>query len=185
MACVSARGARDEVDPHDASIRNTAQSGRFCHIGAPRGTAPVVLWLWSETVMKNILVVDDDAGVRGLLRRVIGDMGYRVTEAEDAISALEVLEQNDVSLALVDVRMPGYDGVWLVDQIVTRFPGTPVALATGLMEMDPHVTLRAGVVGYVVKPFQRTALADVIRAALVAAPPQPAKEFDLTAFDLV
>jgi CheY-like chemotaxis protein len=112
-------------------------------------------------------------------------MGYRVTEAEDAISALEVLEHKDVSLALVDVRMPGRDGVWLVDQIVTRFPGTPVALATGLTEMDPNVTLRAGVVGYVVKPFKRDALADVIRAALVAAPPEPARDFDLTAFDLM
>ncbi len=135
--------------------------------------------------MKNILVVDDDPGVRGLLRRVIGDMGYQVTEAEDAISALEQLEHNTVSLALVDVRMPGRDGVWLVDQIVTRFPGTPVALATGLTEMDPHVTLRAGVVGYVVKPFKRDAIADVIRAALVATPPEPAKDFDLTGFDLV
>lgn len=135
--------------------------------------------------MKNILVVDDDAGVRGLLRRVIGDMGYQVTEAEDAISALEVLEQKDVSLVFVDVRMPGRDGVWLVDQIVRRFPGTPVALATGLTEMDPHVTLRAGVVGYVVKPFTRSALADVIRAALAAEAPEPAREFDLAAFDLI
>jgi CheY-like chemotaxis protein len=135
--------------------------------------------------MKNILVVDDDAGVRGLLTRVIGDMGYRVTVAEDAVSALDVLEQKDVSLALVDVRMPGRDGVWLVDQIVTRFPGTPVALATGLTEMDPQVTLRAGVVGYVVKPFKRSALADVISAALVAPAPEPARAFDLTSFDLL
>jgi CheY-like chemotaxis protein len=135
--------------------------------------------------MKNILVVDDDPGVRGLLRRVIGDMGHRVTEAGDALSALEVLEKGDVNLALVDVRMPGRDGVWLVDQIVTRFPGTPVALATGLSEMDPHVTLRAGVVGYVVKPFKRSDLADVIRAALAATPPEPTREIDLTAFDLI
>jgi CheY-like chemotaxis protein len=135
--------------------------------------------------MKNILVVDDDPGVRGLLRRVIGDMGHRVIEAGDAISALEVLESDDITLALVDVRMPGRDGVWLVDQIVTRFPGTPVALATGLSEMDPHVTLRAGVVGYVVKPFRRTDLAEVIRAAITATPREPAKEFDLTAFDMI
>ena len=137
----------------------------------------------SETVMKNILVVDDDAGVRGLLRRVIGDMGYRVTEAEDALSALEVLEQKDVSLALVDVRMPGRDGVWLVDQIVTRFPGTPVALATGLTEMDPHVTLRAGVVGYVVKPFKRQAIVDLLATAFAAPAAAKPGEIDLAALD--
>ena len=133
--------------------------------------------------MKTILVVDDDAGVRGLLRRVIGDMGYQVAEAGDALSALEVLESSEVGLALVDIRMPGRDGVWLVDQIVTRYPATPVVVATGLLEMDPHVTLRAGVVGYVVKPFKRADLAEVIRAAEAAAPPRPARDFDLTAFD--
>jgi CheY-like chemotaxis protein len=135
--------------------------------------------------MNTILVVDDDIGVRALLRRVIGDMGYRVMEAADALSALEILDKGNVSLALCDVRMPGRDGVWLVDQILTRFPGVPVALATGLMEMDPHVTLRSGVVGYVTKPFKRTDLADVIRAALKATPPQPAKEIDLAALDAI
>ena len=135
--------------------------------------------------MKRILVVDDDAGIRGLLRRVIGDMGYDVVDAGDALSALDVLEQGDVSLAFVDIRMPGRDGVWLVDQIVTRYPGTPVAVATGLSEMDPHVTLRAGVVGYVVKPFKRSDLADVIRAAEAAQAPRPARELDLTMFDTI
>jgi DNA-binding NtrC family response regulator len=133
--------------------------------------------------MKTILVVDDDAGVRGLLRRVIGDMGFRVVEAGDALAALDVMEAEDVSLAFVDIRMPGRDGVWLVDQIVTRHPGTPVAVATGLGEMDPQVTLRAGVVGYVMKPFKRADLADVIRAAERATPPEPVRELDFAVFD--
>ena len=135
--------------------------------------------------MKTILVVDDDAGVRGLLRRVITDMGYQVAEAGDAMAALDVLEHTEVSLAFVDIRMPGRDGVWLVDQIVARYPATPIALATGLQEMDPHVTLRAGVVGYVVKPFKRADLAQVIKIAEAAKPARPALEFDLTAFDLM
>ena len=133
--------------------------------------------------MKPILIVDDDAGVRGLLRRVIGDMGYQVTEAADALAALEVLENNEVGLAFVDIRMPGRDGVWLVDQIVSRHPGVPVVVATGLSEMDPHVTLRAGVIGYVMKPFKRSDLAEVIRAAFAAPSPQPAREIDLAALD--
>ena len=133
--------------------------------------------------MKPILVVDDDPGVRGLLRQVIQGMGHPVTEADDAMSALEVLERSEVGLALCDVRMPGRDGVWLVDQIVTRFPGTPVALVTGLMEMDPHVTLRRGVVGYVVKPFTRDDLDRVVRAALTATPQAHAGEIDFASLD--
>lgn len=133
--------------------------------------------------MPTILVVDDDPGVRALLRTVVEGMGYRVLDAGDAIAALEVLEQEKVALALVDVRMPGRDGVWLVDQILARFPGTPVALATGLLEMDPTVTLRGGVVGYVVKPFTRAAIGDVIRAALEAKPQPAPGEIDLGALD--
>jgi CheY-like chemotaxis protein len=131
---------------------------------------------------KSILVVDDDPGVRALLRQVIGDMGYHVAEAADAISALEVLDRGAVDFALCDVRMPGRDGVWLVDQITTRFPRVPVALATGLLEMDPHVTLRPGVVGYVTKPFKREDIALVIDTALNVQPVAPRARGDVAAF---
>jgi CheY-like chemotaxis protein len=134
------------------------------------------------TPVKSILVVDDDPGVRALLRQVIGGMGHQVEEAGDAMSALEMMEHGTVGFALVDVRMPGRDGVWLVDQIVTRFPHVPVALATGLLEMDPHVTLRPGVVGYVTKPFIREDLAIVIKAALNAQAVVPPMRMDVAAF---
>lgn len=114
---------------------------------------------------KTLLVVDDDPGVRNLLNRVLHSLGHHVVEAADALSALEVLASTKVDLALVDVRMPGHDGVWLTDQIISRFPQVPVALATGLTEMDPSVTLRPGVVGYVVKPFRRSELAELVNRA--------------------
>jgi two-component system response regulator GlrR len=103
---------------------------------------------------KSILVVDDDANIRALLRRAIEHMGHQVVEASDAPAAIALLERKKVDLVLCDVRMPGLDGVWLIDQIVTRFPGIPVALATGMTEMDPRVTLRPGVIGYLTKPFR-------------------------------
>jgi DNA-binding NtrC family response regulator len=115
--------------------------------------------------LKKILIVDDDPGIRGLLRRLIGDMGYDVKEAADAISALDVLAEDSIGLALVDIKMPGRDGVWLIDQIVTNYPEVPVVLATGVLEMDPRVTLQRGVIGYVTKPFQREPLIAVIKAA--------------------
>ena len=131
---------------------------------------------------KSILVVDDDPGIRALLRQVIGGMGHQVAEAADAISALDVLERGEVDFALCDIRMPGRDGVWLVDQIVTRFPKVPVALVTGLQEMDPHITLRPGVVGYVTKPFKPQDLATVIKFALSAKPTVTHARGDVAAF---
>lgn len=110
-----------------------------------------------------VLVVDDDEGVRRVLCRWVADMGYAVSAAADAESALDVVREYPVDVALVDVRMPGHDGIWLVDQIRRVYPHVAIALATGMMELDPMVTLRPGVVGYIVKPFKRDDLAQVVK----------------------
>jgi CheY-like chemotaxis protein len=133
--------------------------------------------------MKTILVVDDDNGIRSLLRRVLESLGHHVQEAAGALDALELLKTRRVDLALCDVLMPGHDGIWLTDQILARHPGTPVALATGLMEMDPTVTLRPGVVGYIVKPFRRHAIAELLDSAFTATPSTPTAGIDLAALD--
>jgi DNA-binding NtrC family response regulator len=133
--------------------------------------------------MKTILVVDDDSGIRALLRRILESLGHQVEEADGALGALEQLKAGHVDLALCDVLMPRHDGIWLTDQILARHPGVPVALATGLMEMDPTVTLRPGVIGYVVKPFKRQAIVDLLAAAFEAPAPPKAGEIDFAALD--
>jgi response regulator of citrate/malate metabolism len=62
--------------------------------------------------------------------------------------------------------MPGHDGIWLVEQMRRHHPSVAVVLATGLLEMDPMVTLRPGVVGYIVKPFNREDLEQVIKRGM-------------------
>jgi CheY-like chemotaxis protein len=133
--------------------------------------------------MKTILVVDDDEGIRTLLRRVLEGLGHQVQEAASALDALELLKTRSVDLALCDVLMPGRDGIWLADQILARHPGVPVVLATGLLEMDPSVTLRPGVVGYIVKPFRRQTIATLLESAFSAPPLTPHAEIDLAAID--
>jgi DNA-binding NtrC family response regulator len=94
-------------------------------------------------------------------------MGYTVQAAADADSALDIMRDHQIDVALLDVRMPGHDGIWLLDQVRRLFPETAVVLATGLMEMDPMVTLRPGVVGYIVKPFNREDLTQVIKRGML------------------
>jgi CheY-like chemotaxis protein len=120
-----------------------------------------------QQVSGFVLVVDDDEGVRRVLSRWVADMGYTVQAAADADSALDIMREHQVDVALVDVRMPGHDGIWLLDQVRRLFPETATVLATGLVEMDPMVTLRPGVVGYIVKPFNRDDLAKVINRGIV------------------
>ena len=119
-----------------------------------------------QQVSGLVLVVDDDEGIRRVLSRWAVDMGYTVQAAADADSALDMMREHQVDVALVDVRMPGHDGIWLIDQVRKLFPDTAVVLATGLLEMDPMVTLRPGVVGYIVKPFNREDLAKVIKRGI-------------------
>ena len=128
----------------------------------------------------TILVVDDDGGVRRVLTRWIADLGHEVRAAADAEEAIDVMRRGAIDVAVCDVRMPGRDGIWLVDQLRRHYPYTSIVLATGLREMDPMVTLRSGVVGYIVKPFNRSDLEEMIQRGLTAcstraaaaAPPQ-------------
>ena len=114
----------------------------------------------------TILVVDDDDGVRKVLTRWVTEMGYAVFAAGDALTALDLMRQYRVDVALCDIRMPGHDGIWLIEQIGRIHPDVAIVLATGLMEMDPMITLRPGVVGYVVKPFNRDELGRVVKRGL-------------------
>jgi DNA-binding NtrC family response regulator len=115
----------------------------------------------------TILVVDDERGVRQLLTHWVNSLGYTSRTADDAAAALEVMKSMPINVAVCDLRMPGHDGVWLIDQIRREFPATAVVIATGLPDMAPTVTLQPGVAGYLIKPFDRKDLAKVLSHALM------------------
>ena len=115
--------------------------------------------------LHTVLVVDDD-GIRRVLGQWVERLGYRLRSAASAEDAIGVLAQEDVAVALCDIRMPDKDGTWLADQIRGRFASVAVVLVTGLHEMDVAFTLRPGIVGYVTKPFERDAISEAIRQAL-------------------
>jgi DNA-binding NtrC family response regulator len=121
----------------------------------------------AENTAGTILVVDDDEGVCKLLARWVADMGHTVKVATDADTALAVMRACPIDVALCDIRMPGHDGIWLLDQMRRLYPGIAVVVATGLMEMDPMVTLRPGVVGYMVKPFSHEELDKFVKRGMV------------------
>lgn len=107
----------------------------------------------------RILVVDDDADMRLLLRSALEDEGFRVAEATDGAAALEILHRPEdgdpVHLVTLDLAMPGVDGLSTLERI-REAPGTrdlPVIVATGMD--DPEVEMQlfeAGADDYVVKP---------------------------------
>jgi putative two-component system response regulator len=114
-------------------------------------------------VKRSVLIVDDEPGVRHLMRRWLESRGYVVTVAAGADPALELLADAPMAVALCDLRMPGHDGLWLTDQLRREHPETAVIIATGLNDVGSAVaSLRQGVVDYLTKPFERDRLCEAV-----------------------
>ncbi|WP_163268767.1 response regulator [Chelativorans alearense] len=101
----------------------------------------------------HLLVVDDDKRIRTLLHRFLGENGFRVTIAGDAKEARRKLEGLDFDLIILDVMMPGEDGVALTQSLRTQ-KTMPILMLTALSETENRVTgLEAGADDYLPKPF--------------------------------
>jgi two-component system phosphate regulon response regulator OmpR len=106
----------------------------------------------------HLLVVDDDDRIRDLLKAYLARAGYRVSTAHGAAAARKLLEALDFDLAVVDVMMPGEDGLSLTRWLRERRGGagrTPVLMLTARGEAGARIEgLKAGVDDYLGKPFE-------------------------------
>jgi DNA-binding NtrC family response regulator len=114
----------------------------------------------------RILVVDDEESICTVLARTLAPLGYPVDVALDADSALEVMNERRVDVALIDIRMPGRDGVWLIERLQKAYPATAIIIVTGIQDLDPRLTLRPGVVSYLTKPFEGEKVRDAVKEAI-------------------
>ncbi len=115
--------------------------------------------------MNSILIVDDEAPIRLFLGKWLEKSGARIREAEDSESALAALAEAPADVVFSDVQMPGRDGLWLTAEIRRRYPQTAVVLATGVTSVPPAVSLRAGVMAYLVKPLSQKRVLDALDTA--------------------
>ncbi|UUP16329.1 response regulator [Nitratireductor thuwali] len=101
----------------------------------------------------HLLVVDDDTRIRTLLNRFLREQGFRVTVAGNAAEARRKLDGLDFDLLILDVMMPGEDGVTLTRGLREQ-KNVPILMLTALSETDSRVTgLEAGADDYLPKPF--------------------------------
>jgi DNA-binding response OmpR family regulator len=122
----------------------------------------------------HILVVDDERRIRTMLSRYLADEGYRVSEAADGAAMRQVLERETVDLVLLDLVMPGEDGLSLARHIRQR-SDVPVIMLTGKGELiDRVVGLEAGADDYMAKPFHLREVLARIRTVMRRVHPQPA-----------
>jgi two-component system nitrogen regulation response regulator GlnG len=128
----------------------------------------------------EIWIADDDRGVRFVLAEALRDAGLAVREFEDAASVREALRDTRPALLLTDVRMPGEDGLSLLNELKARGIGPVIVMSAFTDVATTAAAYRAGAADYLAKPFDldqavasvQRALADV--PAVAAPPPAPA-----------
>jgi two-component system KDP operon response regulator KdpE len=114
----------------------------------------------------NILVVDDEAQIRRVMRSTLSAQGYVITEAKTGEEALELMRKERPDLILLDVNMPGMGGLDACREIRRTSDAPIIMLTVRNAERDKVAALDAGADDYVVKPFGIEELLARIRAAL-------------------
>ncbi len=114
----------------------------------------------------SILIVDDELSVRDSLSNWFATDGYNVSCAENAVSALELLEQKEFQIILIDIKMPGMDGLELHRRIKAANNDAIVIIMTAFASVDSAVeALKDGAYDYICKPFDPDQLSQIIRNA--------------------
>lgn len=130
----------------------------------------------------HILVVDDDAGIRDLLREYLSQQGYRVSTARDGTELDAQLAREKPALVVMDLMLPGEDGLTLTRRVKAGV-GCPVIMLSARGEdIDRIVGLEVGADDYLPKPFNPRELLARIRAVLRRGQEAPARTAELVRF---
>jgi two-component system chemotaxis response regulator CheY len=118
---------------------------------------------------RSVLIVDDDPLLRDICATSLAAGGYHVLQAGDAAEGLHLLESDKVSLILMDLMLPGLDGIAATRKIraIQRHRSTPILMLTGHSDPETVKTCgQAGASGFIVKPVEQGALLDKVRKQL-------------------
>ena len=132
--------------------------------------------------VRNILVVDDEIGIRELLRDILLDEGYQVSLAENASQARELRQQQRPDLVLLDIWMPDCDGISLLKEWSNAGLLTmPVVMMSGHGTIDTAVeATRIGAFDFLEKPIALQKLLTTVSTALKHSEKQPKYDVNLT-----
>ena len=119
--------------------------------------------------MSKILIIEDEAAIRRVLKKIISEESdsYQVEEAEDGLSGIELIKDNEYDLVLCDIKMPKMDGVEVLEKAKKIKPEVPFVMISGHGDLDTAVnTMRLGAFDYISKPPDLNRLLNTVRNAL-------------------
>ena len=114
----------------------------------------------TENVARSrVLVVDDDVSILGVIAEVLEDDGYAVTTASTGEDALECLSGDPFALVMTDIRLPGINGVEVLEQVRKLHPRTNVIIITSHASLETAIdAIKHGAYDYLLKPFEDLSL---------------------------
>ena len=116
---------------------------------------------------QRLLIVDDEAAIRKLLRQKLSREGYMCEEADTAEQTLNKLRSSPTQLVILDIKMPGKSGIDLLPEIKASYPETGVIMATAVAEIDIAIQcMKQGAYDYISKPFNLDEVALSVERAL-------------------
>jgi DNA-binding NtrC family response regulator len=102
----------------------------------------------------KILVVDDEKAIRNSLKEILGDEGYEVDVAEDGLIAEEMIEKEYYDVIFCDIKMPGKDGVEVLDFVVGKGIDSAMVMISGHGDIDTAVEcIKKGAFDFIQKPL--------------------------------
>ncbi|AJK89465.1 response regulator [Lysinibacillus fusiformis] len=117
--------------------------------------------------MKRLLIVDDQQGIRLLLNEVLKKEGYVTYLAANGLEALKYADEQDMDCVLLDMKIPGMDGIEILRRLKEKFPKLPVFMMTAYGELDVvQEALNLGAIRYFTKPFDIFEVRDEVNKAL-------------------
>jgi FixJ family two-component response regulator len=118
-------------------------------------------------VHRRAYIVDDDAALRRTMARMLSDEGISVEEFATAESFLDGYSERPVGCVLLDIRLPGLDGMQLLERIADLLPPNPIIMVSGFGDIPSAVrAVRTGALDFLQKPFRKEQLVEAVRKAL-------------------
>lgn len=118
--------------------------------------------------MKTILIVDDQTGIRILLNEVFQREGFETILAANGLEALKFFSEQHVDGVILDMKIPGMNGLEILQHIKKQKPDIPVMMMTAYGEQDLiNTAMSMGAVGYFTKPFNIFTVVEEVKKALI------------------
>jgi DNA-binding NtrC family response regulator len=118
--------------------------------------------------LANILIADDESGIRMFMSKIIQEMGHTVHEAANGKEALEIFKKETIDLSIIDINMPQMDGICYLERAKEIEPTAVVIMMTGLPSAETIIeTIEDDGYTYIAKPLKIEQMKDLIERGLV------------------